>query len=85
MTALNAILAEWARTDLAYANRISHLNGSVGGGLNGANVLTAATVHDDAAIDQLFGENGQDWFLYRATGIADVLNDKKSNETATAI
>src|SRR5262249_43655603 len=63
LSALSAIMAEWGRTDLAYQNRINHLNGTVPGGLNGAIDLNSATVLDDAAIDQLWGDSGQDWFL----------------------
>jgi hypothetical protein len=86
LTALTALMAEWGRTDLAYQDRINHLTGSVAGGLNGAYFLSATTVHDDAAVDQLYGGAGQDWFLYRATGgQADVLHDKQSNEVATPI
>jgi len=84
--ALASLLAEWGRTNLGYQDRINHLTGATSGGLNGTNRLTSATVHDDAAIDQLFGEGNQDWFLYKATGpSADVLRDRKSNERATSL
>src|SRR5262249_1883264 len=74
LTALASIMAEWGRTDIGYQDRINHLTGSVPGGLNGTVFLNALTVHDDAAVDQLFGGSGQDWFLYRAFGsLADRL------------
>jgi hypothetical protein len=86
LTALNALMAEWGRTDLAYSVRLNHLTGSVSGGQNGSYFLNPTTVHDDAAIDQLFGEKGQDWFFARTFGsLQDVLNDKAQNEIATLI
>jgi hypothetical protein len=86
LTALAALMAEWGRTDLAYSDRLNHLTGGVPGGQNGAYFLNPTTVHDDAAVDQLFGEKGQDWFLARTSGsLQDVLNDKAQNEIATLI
>lgn len=35
LTALNALMSEWARTDLGYQDRIDHLTGAVAGGNNG--------------------------------------------------
>jgi uncharacterized delta-60 repeat protein len=85
-TALTAILAEWGRTDLSYQGRIAHLMGTTSGGLNGSYLLNTTTVHDDAAVDQLYGGAGMDWFLYHSGGTsADVLHDRKHNETATPI
>ena len=80
LAALNALAAEWGRTDLGYQERIDHLTGVAGGGLNGAYLLTGGTIHDDAAADQLYGEDGRDWFLF-STG--DLLNDDKRNERTT--
>lgn len=62
-TAVDALMAEWRRTDISYAARIAHLTGTTGGGLNGAYVLNASTVFDDPETDHLFGDAGQDWFL----------------------
>jgi Ca2+-binding RTX toxin-like protein len=62
-TAVDALMAEWRRTDLAYAARISHLNGTTGGGLNGIYRLNAITVVDDNEMDILHGDAGLDWFL----------------------
>ncbi|WP_406696293.1 calcium-binding protein [Singulisphaera sp. Ch08] len=76
--ALTAIMAEWSRTDLDYATRISHLNGSVAGGRNGAFFLTGATVLNDAAIDSLYGDDGLDWFLLFPN---DVVNDLNTGGT----
>src|SRR5205823_2648962 len=62
--ALQAILAEWNRTDLVAAERIKHLRN--GGGLNVLNGspirLSASTVFDDLAADALTGSLGNDWF-----------------------
>ena len=84
--ALTAMLAEWGRTDLSYQDRIAHLMGTVSGGLNGSYLLNATTVHDDAAVDQLYGGAGMDWFLYHPDGTsADVLHHRKHDEIATPI
>jgi Ca2+-binding RTX toxin-like protein len=69
LVALSAVAAEWGRGDLGYNVRVGHLGGQPGG-LNGPYVLTTATVHDDAASDDLFGGNGLDWFFARLSGPA---------------
>jgi hypothetical protein len=61
--ALMAIMKEWGRTDADYNTRLKHLNGTLGGGLNGSYRLTKTTIHDDSAIDSLYGGAGLDWFL----------------------
>jgi hypothetical protein len=86
LTALNSLMAEWGRTDANYATRIRHLNGTLGGGLNGGFLLTTGTVHDDAAIDTLFGEGGTDWFFALLSGPnKDVVSDKAAGELSTAL
>jgi Ca2+-binding RTX toxin-like protein len=60
--ALNAIMAEWTR-NLAYSMRIGHLTVNSSGGFNGGFMLNSSTVQDDFAVDMLFGDAGQDWFL----------------------
>jgi VCBS repeat-containing protein len=86
LAALNAIMTEWGRTDADYQTRVNHLNGSLAGGLNGAIFLNATTVHDDAAVDQLFGGAGSDWFFYTASGgNKDKLNDLAAGEIATPL
>jgi Ca2+-binding RTX toxin-like protein len=60
--ALTALLNEWKRTDLTYQDRIDHLTGAVGGGLNGTNYLKSTTVNDDGVADTLLGGAGLDWF-----------------------
>lgn len=86
LAALIAIMDEWGRTDLAYQDRLNHLTGAVAGGLNGSDLLTATTVHDDAAVDRLHGNAGQDWFFYHPSApYKDVIADKQSDEVATTI
>ncbi|MGQ0634919.1 MAG: hypothetical protein ACT4QC_09935, partial [Planctomycetaceae bacterium] len=59
--AIDAIMAEWVRTDADYSLRIAHLR--AGGGLNGSFLVNSTSVlTDGAAIDALFGEAGLDWF-----------------------
>ena len=85
LAALNAVMAEWGRTDADYTTRVNHLNGSAGGGLNGGYFLNSATVHDDAAVDQLYGEANIDWFFSTASGTnKDKVNDLVSGEIVTA-
>jgi Ca2+-binding RTX toxin-like protein len=82
-TGLAALRAEWARTDAGYATRQAHLLGTTGGGFNGTYRLDAAHVHDDGgAVDNLYGNGGQDWFFAAAT---DRLNDRVANETVTGL
>jgi Ca2+-binding RTX toxin-like protein len=59
--ALCAIQHEWARPDLAYADRVANLQD--GTGHNGSVVLDATTIIDDADVDRLTGSAGLDWFL----------------------
>jgi hypothetical protein len=72
LAALNAIMAEWGRTDLPgtaqqqYNARVDHLR--LGGGLNGDFLLTAATVHDDAASDRLYADARWEWFFALLSG-----------------
>ena len=57
-----------------------------GGGLNGSYRLNATTVHDDAAIDTLFGEGGLDWFFAKLSGsYKDEVKDKATGEVITGL
>ena len=69
-----------------FATQPFDVGNQTGRGYRRVRRVAGATVHDDAAIDQLFGEAGQDWFFYHASGSqADVLGDKAANEIATLI
>jgi hypothetical protein len=88
LLALNAIMAEWGRTDGGedYQTRVNHLAGTRNGGLNTGYVLAASTVHDDAAIDTLFGEAGTDWFFVALSGPnKDKIKDQVTGEIVTSI
>jgi Ca2+-binding RTX toxin-like protein len=73
--ALEAIVAEWTRTDLSYDQRVNDLR--KGGGLNGGFVLNKDTVLDDGVVDVLTGGAGQDWF---PTGNKDQITDLAGGE-----
>lgn len=69
--ALASLMSEWQRA-IAYSTRVQHLNRTLAGGLNGATVLTVATVQDDGgAADSLTGGAGLDWFITFAGDSAD--------------
>jgi hypothetical protein len=75
--ALNKIMAEWTR-ELAYSLRIDHISVS-GSGFNDGYMLNSDTVKDDFAVDTLYGDAGQDWFL---VGTGDLVKPTKA-ETVT--
>jgi Ca2+-binding RTX toxin-like protein len=58
--ALASVLAEWTRTDIDYATRIAHLNGSMSAGLNTV-LLNSTTVQANGQADNLYGGAGLDW------------------------
>jgi Ca2+-binding RTX toxin-like protein len=62
VAALDALMAEWKRTDLGYQDRINHLKGVTAGGANGTVYLTSSTVDSDRKTDELFGAGDLDWF-----------------------
>jgi hypothetical protein len=94
LAALQAIMAEWDRTDLGFMDRHSDLlTGTNGQGkpplnqVNGQLILltpatnpksTNGTVHGDASPDTLIGGAGQNWFFYDGD---DILNPKKGDKT----
>lgn len=86
LAALSALVSEWRRTDITLSARIAHLDGSQSGGLNGNFFLNASTIDDDGSIDELFGEAGNDWFIYVGSGpSADHLNDWQSGDVALVL
>ncbi len=82
--ALDAVMLEWTRTNVAYSTRLSRLRDGAAGGLNGTSRLNTTTVQNDAQVDQLFGESGTDWFFVSNNATTgDRLRDRSSSETAT--
>jgi hypothetical protein len=77
--ALRALLAEWTRKDLGYAERVEHLRS--GGGRNGTVRLDAMTVTDDGERDRLESGPGRDWFFASAP---DRITGRKAGEILTA-
>jgi hypothetical protein len=73
-SALDAIMAEWSRTDLGYADRVSNLiNG------NGVPALNAATVHRNGGLNQLAGGLGDDLFFAQlASELLDLQNPQET-------
>ncbi len=61
--AIDALMAEWTRTNAnsAYAQRIANLRAGVGPGAS-FKINSATAVTDGIAIDSLLGRNGLDWF-----------------------
>jgi hypothetical protein len=61
--ALQAIMAEWTRTDLSFEQRLAHLisEGDNDGRLNGPYVLNNKTVFADGAPNAITGGDGLDW------------------------
>jgi hypothetical protein len=66
IAALDAVMAEWGRTDLSYNARVQHLLS--GGGLNGGVVLNAANVRFNAGGNTLDGGPGPDLFYGQLPG-----------------
>jgi Ca2+-binding RTX toxin-like protein len=83
LDALAQLAAEWLRTDLGYAERLAHLNGTVSGGYNGAYRFDYWTIISDSLVDPLFGEQGQDWFILK--GQPTEVQDGEAGETITAL
>jgi hypothetical protein len=83
---LLAILKEWGRTDADYNTRVKHLGGTLSGGLNGSYRLTRTTIHDDSAIDNLYGGAGLDWFFVGGhDGKKDKVFGQTSGEVVTSV
>jgi Ca2+-binding RTX toxin-like protein len=84
--ALAAVMAEWTST-ANYADRLAHLQGSVGGA-NGSYFLVTdgpgATVTDDGLKDVLTGDLGRDWFFANLDfGVKDKITYLSANEFAS--
>jgi hypothetical protein len=95
--ALDSIVAEWARTDESYLQRVANLSGSTvngvapnGSGLNGSSFLNASTVHDDGAGNLLEGGPALDWFFANLDGVGnggikDMIRGRRLREIVTLI
>ena len=87
LTALDAIMAEFARTDRNFHQRVSAIMN--GGGLNGSFVLNTdptlrpVTVFDDGAADVLTGGGGLDWFFAHMK--QDVINNRRAGDMVTLL
>jgi len=69
LNALRAILAEWDRTDIGYADKVAHLTGAASGGLNAPYLLTASTLADDDRRDELaVGPGAGNLFVAQLSG-----------------
>jgi hypothetical protein len=95
LQALQALMAEWGRTDLGtpadptgYQARVKDLlgptAGGTAGGRNGPYYLNASAVHSSAVGDTLFGAPGAllDWFFASSV---DVVKNQHSGEVVTTI
>jgi hypothetical protein len=69
--ALTAIMNEWRRSDLTYAQRVQDLRTGVPVGAGVVAQLTTTTVHDDGAVDKMTGQGGDDWFWGLAAEVTD--------------
>ncbi|HEV2293464.1 MAG TPA: hypothetical protein VGR35_06380 [Tepidisphaeraceae bacterium] len=78
--ALASLSAEWGSAN-PNATRIANLRN--GGGLNGVNVLTAATVGNDGATDRMRGGGGRDWFFHEVS--RDSILDNTTGEELTSL
>src|SRR5439155_11709795 len=87
VSALLALMKEWSRTDADYNTRVKHLSGTLTGGLNGSSYfLNTTTVHDDNAVDSLYGGAGLDWFFPKKRGHnKDKVYNLSSGEVVTDI
>jgi Ca2+-binding RTX toxin-like protein len=80
--ALQAILAEWTQAT-PIDDRIDHLNGTVGGGLNGS-VLLDGSVLDDVRLDLLQGGLQADW-LFKCPNDAHAPGEPTAEDRVTNV
>jgi Ca2+-binding RTX toxin-like protein len=90
LAALSAILAEWQRTDIGYAQRITDLrNGVVDSNGQSDALVFGSTVLDDGGQNKLRGEpvgtpepggNELDWFFANLASGHDTIADLDPNE-----
>jgi hypothetical protein len=86
VAALEALRAEWARTDADYQTRIAQLNGTQAGGLNGGFLLTSQTVTGNGGGNDLYGGLGQDWLWATVSGSnQDRLHNLEAGDIVTSL
>lgn len=72
---LNDLLSEWVRADLGYSQRIANLAAGVGAT---ASRLHSSTVFNDLLVNELYGQDGLDWFWI--TLGSDLIPDRLASE-----
>jgi hypothetical protein len=85
LTALQAIFAEWTRTDQSFEQRVAHLISPAPNGLNGKYTLDKKTLTTDGSVDTLIGGDptGLNWFF--ATHKQDVFGPHNPGDHITQI
>ncbi|HEY2586240.1 MAG TPA: calcium-binding protein [Tepidisphaeraceae bacterium] len=85
MTALNAIFAEWTRTDLSFEQRVADLNspGNQPRSLNGNYTLDKKSILSDGAPDTLTGGTGLTWAF--VTKKQDTFTSKSPRDHVTEV
>jgi Ca2+-binding RTX toxin-like protein len=85
LLALQAIMAEWTRTDLSFEQRLAQLisEGENDGRLNGIYVLNKKSVQSDGATDSLTGGGGHNWFF--ATNKEDLIFNRMPQDHLTVL
>lgn len=84
-TPLSSILSEWVRTDITYATRVAHIFGSLGGGLNGSNLMNTSTVSADSYADTLTGNSSSAINWYFRDDLRGTLIGNFAGETVTVV
>ncbi len=77
--ALQAVLAEWLRTDENYATRVANLRAGVGP-KNAYQLVWGKTVLGDGGGNTLRGGDASDWFFADLTAGRDIIQDLKKGE-----
>jgi hypothetical protein len=79
--ALDALVAEWTRTDVSFEKRVSDLMTGNKGSLNGQYTLDKKSVFSDDSPDVVTGGGGLDWFF--VTNFDDTVKNRKPQDHIT--
>ena len=79
--ALDALVAEWTRTDVSFEKRVSDLMTGNKGSLNGQYTLDKKSVVSDDSPDVVTGGGGLDWFF--VTNFDDTVENRKPQDHIT--